>query len=218
MAIRIRVYPGGTAGSAGYGGAYGVGGVSASQYYSQQLANERQTSDMKLSYEKQLYQQKLKAVELEAALKYGANTNYGYGGMPFGLGGLGGLGALGSLGAMSGMLGAGMMGGYPSQASYPQMAMPGLGMSTLPMSGQVNINNQTALGAANQTASNSNVKTVHRTPTSPYGMPFGSPYGSPYGAYGAQYGSPYAAYGSPYGSPYGGNTGGSWLSRLLGGI
>lgn len=191
--IRIRVNPGGMAG--GYGGYGGVGAVNAQTYYNSQLNNQRQVSNLRLDYERQLWEQKLKAAKLEAAIQYGGQGGYGspYGspwGSPFG-------GAL---------MGAGM----PIATGVPPMALPMAGgfggLGTLPFtsgSGQTNITNQVAAGAGTQTVSNTNNydSRVHVPPQSPWGMPFG---GSPYGA-------------SPWGMPFGGQNSGGLLGRLFGG-
>lgn len=71
MAIRIRVYPNGGGAYGGMNGFGGMYGVNQTQMYQQQLDNERRTSDMRLDYEKRLYQEKLRAVELQSALQYG---------------------------------------------------------------------------------------------------------------------------------------------------
>ena len=71
MSVRIRVYPT----NGGYGGLGGYGGVNSQQYFQQQLDNERKTSSLKLAYERQLMNQQLEMVKLQAQVQYG-----GYGG------------------------------------------------------------------------------------------------------------------------------------------
>jgi hypothetical protein len=119
MSIRIRVYPqygrslGGYGGLGGYG--YGGYGVQA-RVTAQKLKNEKQKSNLRLQYERALFAERLKTVQLQTALQYGGGYGYGVrpampmsftnafmgaGGMGFssgpgffgglGLGGLGGL-------------------------------------------------------------------------------------------------------------------------------
>ena len=141
MSVRIRVYPqNGLGGYGGYGG-YGMNRIGGYGYglANVRLQNEKRTSALRLNYERALWQERIKTVQLQSALQYGGN---GIGAprivTPFG-------GAM--LGA--GMLGGGLFGGA------------GLGMgSILPQvlagNGQTNITNQTGAGAAQQTVTNAN--------------------------------------------------------------
>src|SRR3954451_4896813 len=87
MAIRIRVHP--QIGGA-FGGAYGMmGAVSPQQYYQQELQNEKDTSNLRLQYERALWQEKLKSTQLSSALQYGSQQPMvsPYGALGLGLGG-----------------------------------------------------------------------------------------------------------------------------------
>lgn len=122
MAIRIRVYPqGGYGGYGGYGAMGGLGGYGmyGGRVAQMQLQNERKTGNLRLQYERALWAEKLKTVQLETAMQYGAGSYGAYGGygrpaMPFGglgaswMGGMGlGLGTLGS--PLFGALGLGSL-------------------------------------------------------------------------------------------------------------
>lgn len=186
----------------GYGGyGNGVGAVSSQQYFNQALSNQRQVSDLKLDYERQLWAEKLKAAQMQAAIQYGGQQ--GWGGSPWGVA---------SPYAMNGaMLGAGALPVAAVPTAVPYAGIPqgygagfGQGFGQLPFtsgSGQTNINNQVAVGAATQTVTNNNdySNTVRTAPPA---------WGSPYG------GSPY---GQPWGMPYGQQQSGGFLSRLFGG-
>ncbi len=106
MAVRIRVYPQNGLGGAGmYGGVGGVGAYGAAPLAQQQLQNERKTNNMRLEYERALWQERMKTVQLQTAMQYGAGSYaqpvnpispYGsFGGMMGGMGGYGGVGAAG---------------------------------------------------------------------------------------------------------------------------
>ena len=96
MAIRIRVHP--QIGGA-YGAYGGLGAVTSQQYYGQQLQNERDTSNLRLQYERALWQEKLKETQLSSALQYGAGSGVA---SPFALGGVSALG-LGGVPATTGI-------------------------------------------------------------------------------------------------------------------
>lgn len=81
--IRIRVHPQGYGARLGGYGGYGAGGVSATAYYTQALDNERKVSDLRLDYERQLWTEKLKAAQLQAAIQYGGGGGWGGGYRPF---------------------------------------------------------------------------------------------------------------------------------------
>ena len=69
MAIRIRVYPqyGGYGGLGGYGG---FGGFGVNNRLSQvQLQNQRRISSMQLQYERALWAERLKLVQLQSQLQ-----------------------------------------------------------------------------------------------------------------------------------------------------
>ena len=87
MAVRIRVYP-----QTGVGGMYGAmgmngGAVSAQTYYTQKLQTQQQVSNLRLGYERALFNEKLDKVRLEERLKN-----------PYALAGAGALGGYGALG------------------------------------------------------------------------------------------------------------------------
>lgn len=68
--IRIRVRP--QYGAMGYGGlgGYGVGGYGALAL--SKLEEQKKLSALQLAYERALFQEKLKTVQMQSALKYGA--------------------------------------------------------------------------------------------------------------------------------------------------
>jgi len=84
MAIRIRLYPQ----TGGAFGAYGrTGAVSAQTYYTQKLQTQQQISNLKLGYERALWNEKLQTVRLEERLKnphamYQGGQQLGYGAYP----------------------------------------------------------------------------------------------------------------------------------------
>lgn len=152
MAVRIRVYP--NYGMGAYGGVGGYGGYGvtpyASQLYNTKIANVKQTSALRLAYERALFAERLKLAQLQAQLQYG-----GY---------AGGFTPLASPYMLNGgMLGAGMLGA----GAVPSM-LGGFGGLGLMGRGQVNVTNQTAAGAANQTVTNNNSYVNTRTMS---GMP-----------------------------------------------
>jgi hypothetical protein len=147
MAVRIRVYPqyGGYGMNPMYGGfgrvgAYGAHGPwTENQVLKTKVRHQRQTSSLRLQYERALWQQRLQMAQLEAAARYG-----GLGGVvsPLALG----MGAHPSLvGANAALLGA-----------NPLM-LGGLGGYGMGGRGQMNLTNQVSLGAGTQHVSNSNV-------------------------------------------------------------
>lgn len=141
MAVRIRVYP--QNGMAGAAGMYG-GAVSAQTYYTQKLQTQQQVSNLRLGYERALFNEKLDKVRLEERLKnpyLAQGLAGGLGGMA--LGGLNGLGLANQLGAMSALGGMNMLG------SMLPLAM-GAG------SGQTNVTNQSSPGTGSQSVTNSN--------------------------------------------------------------
>lgn len=177
MAIRIRVYPQNGMGMMGGMGMYGGGAVSAQTYYTSKLNTLQQISNLRLGYERALFNEKLDKVRLEERLKNPYLMNAGmvnplmgaYGLTPA-VGGLGTLGTLGALGALGGL--GGGIGGLGSM--LPLAAMGG--------SGQTNVTNQTSPGGTgSQTVSNvntySNSNVVHSTP--PFGMPAWGGYPQP---------------------------------------
>ena len=117
MAVRIRVYPQngmGGMGGMGLGGAYGINNRLAQV----QLQNQRKTSALQLQYERALWQEKIKTVQLQTAMQYGAASPYGAQAVsPYGVqgamfGGLG-LGGLGGFGGSFGGFGGSSFGGSP---------------------------------------------------------------------------------------------------------
>lgn len=152
MAIRIRVHPnGGFGGTGGYGG-YGFG--NNLQAANIRLQNEKQKGNLRLNYERALFQERLQRAQLEAALQFGGGV------VPNGMmGGLGtlnpGVGVPPGFGVVPGAgygFGAGGLGGFGG-------AFGGFGagiLGALGLGGQNNITNQTASGSANQSATNSN--------------------------------------------------------------
>jgi hypothetical protein len=196
MTTVIRVHP-------QVGGAYGYGGDAAAlqaqnqvALTQQQLQNERDTSNLRLQYERALWQEKMKETQLQSAVQYGAAgtpavaSPYAALGVPGLLGA--GMGALG-LGGLAGLTGMGVGQPLVTQA-YPA----GVG------GGQTNVTNQSATGAANQSVTNSN-SYASTTVVPQWASPFG---GAPFG--GAAWGA------SPYG--YGGYSGGGFISNLLRGL
>ncbi|MBC7644115.1 MAG: hypothetical protein H7123_03240 [Thermoleophilia bacterium] len=148
MSIRIRVYPqnGGYGGNAlgGYGG-YGA-------HPPQPLRDERKINELKLGYERQIMQQQIGLVKVQAQAQYGGfggASPYGAVASPYGAyGGFGG-------GVPVAYRGAGLVGGYPPQFGQ----------------GQVNYTNQYG-GRGNQCVTNSNVYQNQS-----YSMQTGSPFG-----------------------------------------
>jgi hypothetical protein len=113
MAIHIRVYPQyGAAGLGGYGssyGAYGLGGYNAlavqNRLSQQQLQNERRVSSLQLGYERQLWEQRLQMVQLQAQAQAASRGVIYPGSYPYGVGGVAtggwGLGSLSTLNPFS---------------------------------------------------------------------------------------------------------------------
>lgn len=141
MAVRIRVYPNG--GMGGMGGAYGAYGPV--QVARVQLQNEKKTGNLRLQYERALWQEKIKTAQLATAMQYQTAAPAVAG--PWG--------AFGSP-----LMGAGMAGAIPPGFGMAQgmgLGMAGLGMmmpGLMAGSGQTNITNQS--GSGNQTVTNSN--------------------------------------------------------------
>ena len=87
MAVRIRVYPqNGALGAMGMG--MQGGAVSAQTYYTQKLQTQQQVSNLRLGYERALFNEKLDKVRLEERLKnpyamMGAGAIGGYGMNPY---------------------------------------------------------------------------------------------------------------------------------------
>ena len=79
MAVRIRVYPNNGMGMGGYGG-LGMNRYGASTRIAQvQLQNERKTNNLRLQYERALWAERLKGVQLQAQVQYGGYGAAGYG-------------------------------------------------------------------------------------------------------------------------------------------
>lgn len=154
MAVRIRVYPqnGMYGGLGGVGGAYGrYGGLAHVQ-----LQNEKKTGNLRLQYERALWAERLKTVQLQTAMQYGGAAGVG-GAMPLAMANPYALGAYGVGGALTA---PGMLAG-----AIP----PGFGGS-----GQSNVTSQTGSGA--QTVANTNHYSNvvwNQTPAFGYGFPFG---------------------------------------------
>lgn len=83
MAVRIRVYPQYGA-MGGLGGAYGAPGAYGAQPLAHlQLQNEKKTNNLRLNYERALWSERLKTVQLQTAMQYGgAGGAMGAYGMP----------------------------------------------------------------------------------------------------------------------------------------
>lgn len=82
MSIRIRVYPQtGAYGGLGYGG---MGAVSAATFYNQKLQTQQQVSNLRLGYERALWNERLERVRLEERMKnpYAMYGAVGYGAYP----------------------------------------------------------------------------------------------------------------------------------------
>lgn len=117
MSIRIRVYPNngmGAMGAMGMGmGMYGSGGaVSAQTYFTQKLNTQQQVSNLRLNYERALWNERLDKVRLEERLKN-----------PYAMMGQGMM--------APGMMAPGMMGGYPAVAASPYAAYGAYGSPML---------------------------------------------------------------------------------------
>jgi hypothetical protein len=104
---RIRIYPNyGMGGMGGYGmmggmGAYGPYAAN-SRVAQVKLQNERRTSNLRLAYERALWSEKLKTVQLQTAMQY---SGYGvaspYAGLQSAyMGGTGGFNPFGMLGGL----------------------------------------------------------------------------------------------------------------------
>lgn len=167
MAVRIRVYPqNGALGMAG-------GAVSAQTYYTQKLQTQQQVSNLRLGYERALFNEKLDKVRLEERLKN-----------PYLAAGAGMAGALALPGAVGfgGMPALGTMGALP-MAGLP-MGMPFGGVGAMPLnalagSGQANVTNQSSPGSASQSVSNVNTYNSSNVMPNPYAMGgWGRPFGS----------------------------------------
>ena len=124
MAIRIRVYPqygrSGYGGYGGYGRSFGYGGYGGygmnrfggyGALANVRLQNEKRTSSLRLNYERALWQERIKTVQLQSQLQYGGAAYYPQispfggaygnamlGGLGLGATGFGGAGFFGSLG------------------------------------------------------------------------------------------------------------------------
>lgn len=180
MAVRIRVYP-----NNGLGGAGGYGtNALTNRLYSTQLSNERKTSNLRLTYERALWTERLKQAQLQAQVQYGGYGAAGYGAAvasPFGYGA-----------AMPGAFG---LGGVP--AGFSQVPGMGMGYSSFGQgmpglagaAGQTNITNQSAVGAANQSVTNSNTYSNYVMNRTQAPFAGGLPFGSGYGGYGYGNGS-----------------------------
>jgi hypothetical protein len=161
MAVRIRVYP-----SYANPNTLGMRGglVSTSTLYNQKLQSMQQVSNLRLGYERALWNERLEKVRLEERLKnpyLALQTGFGgVGSLPLGLGLAGGLGGLAGIGGFGGML--------------PQTGMIPAAFG----SGQTNITNQTSTGGASQSVTNSNVHNVRHAVTPHHG------WGSPFGGFG----------------------------------
>ena len=164
MAVRIRVYPqNGAMGAMGMQG----GAVSAQTYFTQKLQTQQQVSNMRLGYERALFNEKLDKVRLEERLKnpYAMQANAGLAGA-YAIPGAMGLGALGGIGGLAALGGLGTMG------QLPLAAMGG--------SGQTNVTNQSSPGgAASQSVSNVNTYNSSNVMQNPYTQMggFGYPHG-----------------------------------------
>lgn len=117
MSIRIRVYPQNGA----YGGLGGLGGYGVAntrvRLTQQQLQNERKTANMQLQYERALWAEKLKFVQLQAQMQnpYAALS----------MGGLGGFGALGGAFGLMSPLGVNAL-GVQSNGFFNSLGLGGL--------------------------------------------------------------------------------------------
>jgi hypothetical protein len=181
MSIRIRVYPQGM--NAGMYGAGGLGmnrfggAVSAQTFYSTQLNSQKRLSSLQLGYERALWNERLDKVRLEERLKN-----------PYAMGGYGaaGVGAYGGVPGYGSPFGGVPIGGVPiggvpiGGMPYGGMPYGGLPMGGVPSafggSGQTNVTNQSANGAAHQSVSNTNTYNVMST-QSPWGQQGGFPFG-----------------------------------------
>jgi hypothetical protein len=114
MAYRIRIYPnyGGVGGYGGmgmgmYGGAYGPYAL-GTRIANVKLQNERKTNNLRLQYERALWAEKLRTVQLQTAMQYsgyGAASPLAYGGVNAAM--MGGMGSFNPFGVLGG-LGLGM--------------------------------------------------------------------------------------------------------------
>ena len=179
----IRVHP-----NYGAAGGYGAAGPYAA-IARMQLDNERETAETRLEMERALWQERMKTVQLQSALKYGSRV---------GAVGMSPYGALGVNPALLGAAGLGAVPGFPVVGGYGA-GVPGMGYGGMPGvfgglpltgSGQSNPTNQSAVAnGGNVTQHVTNANTYNRTVT--------------YGGGGGGY-----AYGFPFG--------GSWLNHMLG--
>ncbi len=160
MAVRFRVYPNGMAGTNRTAVRYAMTALKAQanvKVAQANLAHEKQVGALRLGYERSIFGERLKRAELAAAIKYGRG-GLGFGASPYAAPLMMGGAALGAGMLMPG-IGVpgfgGMQGCVPGFGGMPGYGLPGYGM---PMAGrgQVNVTNQHAAGAANQSVSNTN--------------------------------------------------------------
>ena len=148
MAVRIRVYPQGTAGVNGFGNNL----QSMQALYNSKLQAQKQISSLQLGYERQLANERIKNATMEVRLQ-----NPYMGAAALGTAGMLGLGTA----ALGSPLVAGMpVTGMPVTGMPISQGMPGI----IGGSGQTNITNQTSTGGTPQNVVNNNVKNVTSTP------------------------------------------------------
>lgn len=167
MAVVIRVHP-----NNGLGGGYGYGGYAPLAQV--QLKNQKDKDAMQLKYERALFNERLKTVQLQTAIQAGTSGTTTSGLTPLSGGILPG-----------GILGASLIPGtsIPYASALAGMGFGGMGLLSA-TSGQSNPNSQSATasgGTVNQSVSNSNQQT-----TNIFGMGGFSPFGgmggcSPFG-------------------------------------
>ena len=166
MAVRIRVYPQNGAGMLGGAGLYGGAGMyGAAPLMQQQLQNEKKTGALRLEYERALWGERMKTVQLQTAMQYAGGA--GYGGYPMG-------GAM-PYGVGAPLLGAMVPGAIPGGfGMVPGMGM-GMGMGGL-LGGRGQSNLTSQAGNGTQTVANTNhYNNVvwNQTPAFGGGFPFG---------------------------------------------
>ncbi|HXI16416.1 MAG TPA: hypothetical protein VNM48_08595 [Chloroflexota bacterium] len=138
-------------GFGGRGGFGGVGGYGRNNMFGAnlRLQNEKQTGNLKLNYERALWQERLQRAQLEAQLQYGTGVQ------PLGAYGMNGLGAQQGLPGGFGVVPGAGFGGFGQGLGGFGAGMLG----ALGLGGQSNVNNQTGTatnGTLNQSVANSN--------------------------------------------------------------
>ena len=133
MAVRIRVYPqnGGIGGYGALGAAgVGVGAYGAVPLLQNQLTNEKKTNALRLEYERALWGERMKTVQLQTAMQYAGQAGYGAAPAAYG-GAYGGYPQMAPMAALNGAWGgAGLGMGGLGMGGFGMGGLGGLGMGS----------------------------------------------------------------------------------------